>query len=533
MAGQRKPRRTRITEPSGPAPERLNAAEAVEIAQGLATGLERIGGIANVEVLLGTLKDCREFATLAALGSTLGKQGVVLSARSTRLTAQSLIELGRFEEADVLLEWVISRTQDEFEILEARGLRGRLLKQRYVNDAFRGRRDAGTLRAAVHEYLAAFEEHPDRPHWHGINAVALLARAARDGITGLPIERRKAIAGEIRERLVASESQHNSYWEAATIAEASLVLEELDVAELWFHRAAWLPGVPAFCFASTARQLREVWQLDPSTSTGARILPPIDARLLQSGHTLLVTPTKAAASDENTALEKVFGTSPYMPFEAWAAAMDCAKSVCRIETRLNQGFGTGFVVNGRLVSAKLPNEPVLITNAHVLSPKGDGNSLTAPQAHAVFYASTDKAGKPHQSAIKKILWSSPPGKFDATIATLAKPPAPKSPLKIASSLPAIAGGPKVYVIGHPGGGGLMFSLNDNELLDHGDPQDFRVHYRTPTEPGSSGSPVFDAQWELIALHHAGGAAMQRIHGNGTYQANEGIAFRHIGPAIRS
>jgi V8-like Glu-specific endopeptidase len=92
--------------------------------------------------------------------------------------------------------------------------------------------------------------------------------------------------------------------------------------------------------------------------------------------------------------------------------------------------------------------------------------------------------------------------------------------------------PKVYVIGHPGGGALVFSLNDNDLLDHGDPDDFRVHYRTPTEPGSSGSPVFDSNWELIALHHAGDSAIPKIHGSGTYQANEGIALRHIGKAIR-
>ena len=31
----------------------------------------------------------------------------------------------------------------------------------------------------------------------------------------------------------------------------------------------------------------------------------------------------------------------------------------------------------------------------------------------------------------------------------------------------------------------------------------RVRYRTNTEPGSSGSPCFDANWNLVALHHAG------------------------------
>ncbi len=31
----------------------------------------------------------------------------------------------------------------------------------------------------------------------------------------------------------------------------------------------------------------------------------------------------------------------------------------------------------------------------------------------------------------------------------------------------------------------------------------RIRYSVPTLPGSSGSPVFDTDWDLVALHHAG------------------------------
>ena len=53
--------------------------------------------------------------------------------------------------------------------------------------------------------------------------------------------------------------------------------------------------------------------------------------------------------------------------------------------------------------------------------------------------------------------------------------------------------------------------------------------RTPTEPGSSGSPVFESNaWEVVALHHKGKENMKRIDGqDGFYQANEGIAIRRI------
>jgi V8-like Glu-specific endopeptidase len=71
----------------------------------------------------------------------------------------------------------------------------------------------------------------------------------------------------------------------------------------------------------------------------------------------------------------------------------------------------------------------------------------------------------------------------------------------------------------------QFSLQDNILLDY----DQRVlHYRSPTEAGSSGSPVFDNNWRLIGLHHSGGIRMPQLNNaGGTYAANEGITFDAI------
>ena len=79
-------------------------------------------------------------------------------------------------------------------------------------------------------------------------------------------------------------------------------------------------------------------------------------------------------------------------------------------------------------------------------------------------------------------------------------------------------------------GDLSFSLHDNEMLDN---DDRVVHYRTPTDPGSSGSPVFNNQWNLIGLHHAGSREMRKLGGkDGTYEANEGIWIVPIVKAIR-
>jgi V8-like Glu-specific endopeptidase len=94
-------------------------------------------------------------------------------------------------------------------------------------------------------------------------------------------------------------------------------------------------------------------------------------------------------------------------------------------------------------------------------------------------------------------------------------------------LPARGSDSQVRVIGHPSGRGLSISVN--KLLDHQTP---KVHYRTATEGGSSGSPVFNQDWKLIGLHHAGGDAVPRLNGTeGTYEANEGIWIHSICQAI--
>ncbi|WIX90163.1 DNA/RNA non-specific endonuclease [Amycolatopsis sp. DG1A-15b] len=57
----------------------------------------------------------------------------------------------------------------------------------------------------------------------------------------------------------------------------------------------------------------------------------------------------------------------------------------------------------------------------------------------------------------------------------------------------------VTIVQHPGGGKKQIALRENRVVDV--LEEF-LHYETDTEPGSSGSPVFNDQWEIVALHHA-------------------------------
>ena len=155
------------------------------------------------------------------------------------------------------------------------------------------------------------------------------------------------------------------------------------------------------------------------------------------------------------------------------------------------------------------------------------DALRIANAQVTFHALRDSSGKPFTTRFAGILRESPPDKLDFTVLELADQPPGLEPYPVADTLPTVNSGQRLYVIGHPRGGGLMFSMQDNRLIDYGAPTDFRVHYRTPTEPGSSGSPVFNGGWELVALHHSGSATMNRIHGTGTYEANEGIWIQAI------
>jgi hypothetical protein len=56
------------------------------------------------------------------------------------------------------------------------------------------------------------------------------------------------------------------------------------------------------------------------------------------------------------------------------------------------------------------------------------------------------------------------------------------------------------VIHHPGGDRKRISIRENRLVAT---DDRWLRYTSDTGFGSSGSPVFNDQWEMVALHHGG------------------------------
>lgn len=74
-------------------------------------------------------------------------------------------------------------------------------------------------------------------------------------------------------------------------------------------------------------------------------------------------------------------------------------------------------------------------------------------------------------------------------------------LPASCALKGLGSGDPVFIIQHPKGRRKQIVMDDNEVIAYGLLKDY-LRYRADTDYGSSGSPVFNAQWQLVALHHA-------------------------------
>lgn len=456
-----------------------------------------------------------------------------------RQYAQALIDQGDVTAAlSVLRELAADPATEPAEAAEARGLMGRAYKQWYVQNSGSARRHMEVLRKAADAYYDTYMTAPDDHLWHGINVAALLARARRDGRTMAGFPGFREVAGRVLARVDAKATAAIAEaWDFATAAEACVALDRPQDAAAWARRYAAAPATDAFEIASTLRQLKEVWLLNPEDEPGSLLIPFLEAELLKrEGGTVsfdardLGELASAAAPlqklDRESGLEKVFGPDGLVTLKWYELGLERCRSVVRFETATGRGMGTGFVVRGGDLDPRLGDEPLVLTNAHVVSDDPAVTPALRPPDAVVRFHGFDRGEAPYR--IREVLRSSSPVRFDFTLLRLASSPPPVFPYPIVAS-PDLTGRRRLYMIGHPLGGDLSLSLQDNLLID----SDGRfVHYRTPSEPGSSGSPVFDDQWNLLALHHAGSFRMRRLRGQtGTYEANEGVLMQAIITAL--
>lgn len=205
------------------------------------------------------------------------------------------------------------------------------------------------------------------------------------------------------------------------------------------------------------------------------------------------------------------------------------------------GSGTGFMVSPRL----------LLTNHHVLA-----EATLGRQARVIFNFQDDPDG----NALLPVTVSFDPDAFfltnqplDFTLIAVA-PPETEGTVdfeqigwsRLIEAEGKVINGEYVTIVQHPNGQPKQIALRENQIIDV--LENF-LHYHTDTAPGSSGSPLFNDQWEVVGLHHSGvpkrdtqGRILTRDNslwtsamGDGAIQwiANEGVRISRILNHVKS
>jgi endonuclease G len=192
-------------------------------------------------------------------------------------------------------------------------------------------------------------------------------------------------------------------------------------------------------------------------------------------------------------------------------AVYCAHAVCMIEAPAGTARGTGFLVGPRL----------LLTNQHVITSKDWLAGAVARFDYRHDTRGVAGAGRTFEFD-PDFYYSSPAAELDYAFVRLLEPPlagmAPDDSLKLATPFELllqgkhrgyleladsfVSKGERINIIQHPYGGPMKVVLTQNRVVD--DMSATRVQYFADTDEGSSGSPVFNQKWEVVALHRNGG-----------------------------
>lgn len=176
-----------------------------------------------------------------------------------------------------------------------------------------------------------------------------------------------------------------------------------------------------------------------------------------------------------------------------------APSIARLLVSFGQGEPKPFWGSAFLIEA--PGPPLLLTNYHVLFEGLAHDAARASHAQAWFNYEMGLDGKPKELHSIECDTNTIVGdaEFDWAALRLKAPlPAayPALPLKTPSK--PVEPFDRAYIIQHPQGGMKKIGMHHNDIYSI---DDRYLQYVTDTDAGSSGSPVFNEQWEVIALHH--------------------------------
>lgn len=198
-------------------------------------------------------------------------------------------------------------------------------------------------------------------------------------------------------------------------------------------------------------------------------------------------------------LERILDGNELVGVNYLARGAAAARAVARIrivkQPGRTFGWGTGFLI--------APN--VLITNHHVLEEPGDAIHSEAHLEYELAMDDLELGPIRFQLQPERLFYTVP--ELDFTIVAVSNVAMDQQrPLSEFGVLPLLGASGKAMegewltIIQHPSGQRKQVCVRENRLLKRADDV---LWYSTDTLGGSSGSPVFNNDWYVVALHHSG------------------------------
>jgi endonuclease G, mitochondrial len=245
----------------------------------------------------------------------------------------------------------------------------------------------------------------------------------------------------------------------------------------------------------------------------SRTLARDRARSLVDEAEATALPRDQADTIRSLAQERILGTSDLLDINYLELAIAIGRAVARI--RLDDGAATGFLVGPGL----------LLTNHHVLEDHADARTAVAQ-----FDYQENSDGEP----LPVVVYRFEPDRLfvtddalDFTLVAVTAMSSDGKPItrypwvKLISTLGKVDLKEYLNIIQHPRGGMKQIAFRNNQVITVPEGKPDFLYYTTDTDRGSSGSPCFNDQWELVALHHSG---VPRTQGT-TILKKDGSAYR--------
>ncbi|MFO0593218.1 MAG: serine protease [Polyangiaceae bacterium] len=237
--------------------------------------------------------------------------------------------------------------------------------------------------------------------------------------------------------------------------------------------------------------------------------------LLSPAPVLAIVPGTAKATWQGGKELQLGAQSTLLDIQFLNDGLVAAAAVCKLTVQFpgqSEGWGTGSLIAPDLV----------LTNRHVLFDEDAGHARTE-RVSATFFNETGKTPVHVEGLVETCRFDD---QHDCAIVRIASKIEGVQPLKLQPKA-AIRRGDPAFIIQHPGGGPKRVGLYRNEIKYVDDDV---IQYLTDTEGGSSGSPVFNKNWEVVGLHNQWIELAEATGAGGRKEIavrNQGVRITHV------